>query len=111
MYDTKSSMMIFVICKHCEEHLAEKGEIITELFQEFCRYFIITESCMVINPKLHKRTNTIVKYLETKGYITTMDCPELSKTHIKIRPNGLIILKNNLIAFCPRGCKHKQEII
>ncbi len=112
IYDTVPDMMI-TICKTCENYLEQRGELVFSVFEEICHHYIMTDSPMMINPnesREHKIIYSVVKYLESKEYVTTMDSPEFSRMHIKIKPNGLTEVSKNLTVICPQKCKHEQEI-
>ncbi len=96
-----------------KNYLEQRGELVFSVFEEICHHYIMTDSPMMINPnesREHKIIYSVVKYLESKEYVTTMDSPEFSRMHIKIKPNGLTEVSKNLTVICPQKCKHEQEI-
>ena len=99
-------------CNRCHANLEKFGEGVLSLYEEFCELYVNIGSPLCLDSrdvKTAKSLNTVLKFLELKGYISTTDSHELQPYVLKIIPNGMYQLTDDLFEFCPLNCTEEQR--
>ena len=95
-------------CLKCHESLAKFGEGPLSLYIQFCEFYIANDFQALLIDSSHnpsfRTIHTFIKFLEKKGYVITTDASDIDPTLIKLVPQGIFQIADDLYEFCPRNC-------
>ena len=95
-------------CRRCIEKLAECGELPLIIYYGICEIYSeerIPLLLDVINSDQPKTIDSMLKFLEVKGYIISNDASDIDDELIRVKPMGYHSEENDAHFFCPLNCK------
>lgn len=99
-----------MVCRDCSRALSKRGALLRSVYHQICWDYVawegISPSQAVLGIELdlpQKALDTIVKKLETMGYIVTID--QMNDT--RAMPRGIAHHKE-FIAICPGNCEYEN---
>jgi hypothetical protein len=94
------------ICSICHEELSSAGEIILDAYVAIC-FASAEDASVVVDGRRTGTGNTVVKWLEKRGYITST---EFNDSDLLVTANGLEVVEGFYrvtYEFCVARSRHK----